>query len=187
MMLRTRGDHNAIVNSLVKAGTEVNGTYEHIGSSVSYAGTTEMFSQAFDISSAFEHDFIQSISTFEAKQIGPYKTNKYFLLIPSLKEALIQLRDDCVETRRCIITFPPEHCFQSMQFFIREKTVEVVCYMRSCDVIKNLTHDMWICLKMADIFAKYVSDIFHVHPYDYHKVTMMVGSLHVFKEDANVF
>lgn len=187
MVLRTRGDHNAIVNSLVKTGAEVNGTYEHIGSSVSYAGTTEMFSQAFDISSAFEYDFIQSISTFEAKQIGPYKTDKYFLLIPSLKEALIQLRDDCVETRRCIITFPPEHCFQSMQFFVREKTVEVVCYMRSCDVIKNLTHDMWICLKMADIFAKYVSDIFHVHPYDYHKVTMMVGSLHVFKEDANVF
>lgn len=172
-----------VLNRIVKAGNEVSGTYEITATTESLFVSTPQVKEIFDISDEFEHDFIKAISTFDKTQIGPYITERYFMLIPELKEAMLQLKDDCIETRRCVIQFPKDHCFQTMQFMVRENTVHVVCYMRSCDAIKNFPHDVWICSKMADIFAKYLSDMTGIQVYAEHKITMMFGSLHVFKED----
>lgn len=183
-MIRSKDEYNELVHSLKKSANEVNGTYEKIGVVERIIGTTQYVKDVFGISDEFEYEFLEAISKFESKEIGPYITEKYFMLIPSLKEAIMQMKEDCVETRRCVIQFPAEHCFQSMQFMVRENTVHVICHMRSCDAVKNLPHDVWICSKMADIFVKYLNDLLGIHPYEYHAITMMFGSLHVFKEDV---
>jgi thymidylate synthase len=145
-----------------------------------------MLKHVFSLDSSFEREFISAISNFEKKEVGPFLTEKYFLLIPELKMAMSQLFKDCEETRRCIINFPPEHCFQSIQFLLRGNTVHVVCYMRSCNAIKNLPYDMWLCSKLADMYVNLYEKIspFNERPYSYHSITMMFGSLHVFKEDV---
>lgn len=187
MIITNKLDYKDILLKLKHTANEVNDTYEEVGISHRFIGTTNTIKEMFNISDGFERDFIKAITEFDETTVGPYITEKYFMLIPALKKAMRQLKDDCYETRRCIIQFPDEHCFQSMQFLIRENTVHVVCYMRSCNAVKNLPVDLWLCSKMADIFKKYIADTVGEHLYEYHAITMMFGSLHVFKEDLNVF
>jgi hypothetical protein len=184
MFIFSKNDYIKIIEGLKKSGIEVNGTYEHIAASIKLTCDTKRIKEIFSISDEFEREFVEAITHFKEKKIGPYITEKYFGLIPALKESMRQLVDDCVETRRCVIQFPPEHCFQSMQFILRENTVNVVCYMRSCDAVKNLPHDIWICSKMADIYSSYLESMLKIHPYAERKISISFGSLHVYKEDV---
>ena len=185
MKIKCKDDYLRLIDKIEKEANEVNGTYEFIGTTLKILGTTEFIEEVFDIDDSFEYDFIKAISTFERKNIGPYDTSKYFMIIPSIKEAIMQLLVDCVETRRCVINFPKEHCFQSVQFLIREETIHVVCHMRSCNVIKNLPHDILICSIMADIFTSLLNNVINKEVYDYHSITISFGSLHVFKEELS--
>lgn len=183
MNIRCKDDYLNLIDKMKKSANEVNGTYEVLGESCVMMETTQRIKEIFDISNEFETEFLDAITKMEEKNIGPYITQKYFMLIPALKKAIKHIKEDCLETRRCVIDFPPEHCFRSIQFLIRGNTIHVVCYMRSCNAIKNLPHDIWICSKMADIFSEYVTKLTGEHPYEFHSITMMFGSLHVFKDD----
>ena len=184
VMINCHADYRALLDRICKRGLEVNETYELVGEKVEFAlADSERIKVMFDIGDEFEKEFIESICKFQKKVIGPYITEKYFILVPALKEAVAQLKHDCNETRRAVITFPSEHCFQSIQFLVRENTINVVCFMRSCNAIKNLPYDAWLCYKLADMFAYYMNKTSKESPYKCHKLTMMFGSLHVFKED----
>lgn len=183
--IHSKKDYKKLLDSLNKSGNEVNGTYELTAEKVSISMCdTDTMKSVLGIDDAFEKEFTEAICTFKEKVIGPYITEKYFLLVPSLKEAVKQVVDDCNETRRAVITFPKEHCFQSIQFLLRENTINVVCFMRSCDAVKNLPYDAWLCSKLADMFGYYLHELTEESPYKYHKVTMMFGSLHMYKEDV---
>lgn len=184
MKIFCKSDYKNVIKKIIKEGVEVNKTYELCAETISLIETTEALLETFDIDSSFEREFIESISKFIKKDIGPYDTEKYFFLIPGIKTIIQMLVHDCLETRRCVLRFPEGHCFESIQFIIRENTVNVVCYMRSCNAIKNLPHDIWICSKMADIFKSLVYNLLGIKLYEYNKITMMFGSLHVFKEEC---
>lgn len=190
MVLRSKEDYTNLLQRLVKEGDEVKGTYEFVGVGLKTVPLdTDTIIDMFKLDTTMLDAFIKAISNFEPAKVGPYITEKYFLLIPDLKEAVTQLKLDCKESRRCVITFPKEHCFQSIQFLLRENTVRVVCFMRSCDAIKNLPYDLWLCSFLADMFAYYVEGAaIAARPYKQHRITMSFGSLHVYKEDLpNVF
>ena len=191
MVLSSKKDYDSLIERLKRGANEVNGTYEFVGKGLkTKLITTEEIIDMFKLDTVMLNDFIKAISNFEETKVGPYITEKYFLLIPDLKAAVSQLKLDCKESRRCVITFPKEHCFQSIQFLVRENTINVVCFMRSCDAIKNLPYDLWLCSFLADMFAKYMEDsaISNEKPYKFHSITMSFGSLHVYKEDlSNVF
>lgn len=182
MVLRCKKDYDEILEKLKREGNDINGTYEFIGK-----GLKTIPLETSDIIDIFSLDrgmldrFIKAISNFEATKVGPYITEKYFLLIPDLKDAVMQIKLDNKGTRRSVISFPKEHCFQSIQFLVREETIHVVCYMRSCDAIKNLPYDLWLCSFLADMFSYYMEDGKRI--YKQHYITMSFGSLHVYKED----
>ena len=186
MVIRGNQDYKNIIDKIVKTGNEVNGTYELIAKGL----TTKMMStqdliDILGLDVKVLDDFVKAIMTFTHDEIGPYKTEKYFMLIPDLKVAISHLIRDCIESRRCVIQFPPEHCFQSIQFLVRENTINVVCFMRSCDVIKNLPYDLWLCSFLADMFAYYMNEIkvANERPYLEHNISMFFGSLHLYKDD----
>ena len=181
-MIHCNSEYKQLLDKIIKSGNEVNGTYELVGEKVEVMlADTSHIKHIFEISDKFEKEFVEAICTMNDKVIGPYQTEKYLFLLPALKKAVKQLKDDCTETRRCTIVFPSEHCFQSIQFLIRENTVNVVCFMRSCDAVKNLPYDIWLCSKLADMFSYYVEG----SPYKCHKITMMFGSLHIYKKDLS--
>lgn len=183
-MIRCNDDYKELLVKIYKRGLDIKDTYELVGQKIDFMLTdTNTVKEIFSISDEFETEFIESICKFIPKEIGPYITEKYFLLIPCLKAAVDQLKNDCEETRRAVITFPKEHCFQSIQFLVRENTINVVCFMRSCDAVKNLPCDAWLCYKLADMFAHYMNETLKESPYKCHKLTMMFGSLHVYKGD----
>ena len=186
MVLKSKKDYYELIDKVVKEGNAVNATFELVGKGL----TTRLMSTAevielFDLDTNILDTFIKAISNFEETKVGPYITEKYFLLIPDLKEAVSQLKHDCIESRRCVIVFPKEHCFQSIQFLVRENTINVVCFMRSCDMIKNLPYDLWLCSFLADMFAHYMESagIYTGKTYERHKITMSFGSLHAYRED----
>ena len=177
-------NYKMLLGRIAKQGNEVNGTYELVGEKVDVLLTsTDTIKEMFGISDEFEREFVKSVCEFREKIIGPYITEKYFMMVPGIKLAVEQLKDDCTETRRAVVMFPKEHCFQSVQFLLRENTINIVCYMRSCDAVKNLPHDIWLCYKMADIFAYYLNETQEESPYKCHKLSMMFGSLHAYIED----
>lgn len=186
MVLYSKKNYDGIIDKLKKEGYETNGTYEFVGKGLKTSLIkTEDIIEMFNLDKAILNEFVKSITWFETKRVGPYQTDKYFLLLPDLKEAFSQLKVDNPESRRCVINFPKEHCFQSIQFLVRENTINVVCFMRSCDVIKNLPYDIWLCSFLADKFGSLMSAAMFSNPYTSHKITMSFGSLHVYKEDLS--
>ena len=184
MIVKSAFDIESLITKIVREGALVNGTYELNSQTISTVlMDTKTIREIFGISKDFEDEFKDAINNFKYKHLGPYDTEKYLFLLPKLKEAVTYLASDCLESRRCTIVFPQEHCFQSIQFLLRENTIHVVCFMRSCNALKNLTHDLWICSLLADYFAFYTSEMFDIHPYKQHKITMTIGSLHTFLED----
>lgn len=184
MRFYCKENYDTLLKQLVKEGNEVNSTYELLSQMISTRLiTTNEIIDMFNLDPIILNRFITAITTFDKDVIGPYITEKYFLIFPALKDAVVRLKDDCLETRRCVIQFPKEHCFQAIQFLIRDNTVNVVCYMRSCDAIKNLPYDLWLCSALADMFSRYTCELTGVNTYKEHKINMVFGSLHVYKED----
>lgn len=180
-----KNDYKELVNNIIKSGNEANNTYELMGECISIplAGSNTA-SKMFDISDEFISEFTKALHSFRyANEVGPYIIDKYLFIVPAIKSAVKSFLDDCEETRRCVIKFPAEHCFQTVQFLLRENTINIICYMRSCDAIKNLPHDVWLCSYMADLLAESLNKCYKVSPYKNHRLTMMFGSLHVYKED----
>lgn len=184
MLIRSNDEYKKVLANLIKTGNEVNDTYELIGQSIETNLASSLAVQnMFNIDDDFKEKFINSLFENIKTEIGPYITEKYLFLLPTLKASMLQLKLDCNETRRCVISFPPEHCFQTIQFLLRENTVNVVCYMRSCDAVKNLPYDMWLCSFLADLYSDYCKDVLNKKVYKVYKITMMFGSLHIYKED----
>lgn len=179
------GDYLELVERKIKkTGNEVNGTYEILGTQLNLGLVeTKNIEEIFNISPEFTREFTDALFKFQNKTIGPYQMDKYLFLVPAVMDAITMLEKDCFETRRAVIQFPPEHCFQSIQFIIRENTINTICYMRSCNAIKNLPHDIWICSLLSDMFKSQANEVYGINLYPYHKITMVIGSLHVFKED----
>ena len=186
-MIRCNNDYKNLVKNICKIGNEVNGTYELVGEKVEVMlMDSKNVKEEMNIDDEFEHEFIDAICNFKDKTIGSYITSHYFNLVPAVVNAAMKIYEDNSNTRRAVISFPKEHCFQSIQFLVRENTINIVCFMRSCNAIKNLPYDIWICYKLADMFKHYIETMFDIHVYNKYKLTMMIGSLHVFKEDENV-
>lgn len=182
-VLLSKQHYNELIEEIKKSGDEVVNTLEVCGATCFTSSTTKEIKEMFGISDEFESEFMNAISTFEKKSIGPYITEKYFHILPGIKEAFKHMFHDCYKTRRFVVDFPEDHCFRSVQFLFRDNTINVVCFMRSCDAIKNLPYDMWLCSVMADIVSHYIERYTDRRPYDYHFIKMMFGSLHVYKED----
>ena len=185
MVLLSKKDYDKMIDRLIKEGDEIRGTYEFIGRGLKTGliKTSDVVSM-FNLDMSVISTFVDAITTFKEMKVGPYDTSKYFLVIPDLKAALNHLKNDGVSSRRCVITFPPEHCFQSIQFLYRDNTVNVVCFMRSCDAIKNLPYDLWLCSFLAQLFASYIHGAGLGKPYPEHRITFSFGSLHIYRDDV---
>ena len=186
MKIMCNKHYKELIEMIIQSGNEVNGTYEVIGEQIIVPLITSAGVQVMmDVPNNLKEEFILALDNLETKQIGPYDTSYYLFMVNSVKALTKTILDDCLETRRAVIQFPVSHCFQSIQFLIRENTIHVICTMRSCNAIKNLPMDMWICGYLADIYREAVKKVFGISLYDTYKITMNIGSLHVFKEDIN--
>ena len=184
MKIKSYEDYLSLVLKIIKKGHDLMWTYELVGESLHFEGLCleDMF-DTYGLDHDEAIDFIVSVSNFVSKQIGPYDTSKYFNLISGTNTACDQFTIDGIDTRKAIVSFPPEHCFQSIQFLVRGGKIVIVCNMRSCDATKNLLFDVYICMGLANIVSKRLFGKINLGPTD---VYMNFGSLHVFKEASNV-
>lgn len=167
-----------LLSEIVNKGYDLHDTFELVDAEVEFEDTkiSDMFAKfGLDINMASE--FLVAVRNLKCKQIGPYDTSKYFEAFDLTNIAYIQFESDNINTRRSVVQFPKEHCFESVQFIHRDGVLHVICNMRSCNAIDNLLFDAYICLCMAHIIRwklskKTTSVTLHMH----------FGSLHVFKK-----
>lgn len=183
--IRCNDDYYTLLDKIQGRGFDVNGTFELVGEQLTIPlMTSEQVAEMFNILPQFRDRFIEDLYKFEDESLGPYRTKYYFFMIPALMIAMKSFKEDCNDTRRCVIKFPVNHCFQSIQFLIRDNTVNIVCNMRSCNAIANLPTDIWICAFLGDSLSRKFNDMYEGSLYSSYKIIMNIGSLHVFKADV---
>jgi hypothetical protein len=179
-----KNSYEGLLHHIQSHGYETKDTYEVIGETIIFNNATpESLFETFMLKpklTAFLKDCI--LNAAWGGKCGPYDARYYYDLCSKLRNVEWNIEDDGFETRRCIIRFPYEHCFNTIQFLVRENKVTVVCQMRSCNVVDNLLYDAFICSLLADRF------ILDMLPYkDFPNevnILMQFGSLHLFKKDV---
>ena len=116
------------------------------------------------------------------EMIGPFVIDDYVDAFVQLGRLIESITVENIESRQHIITFPKLHCFTSIQFMLRDYTVDAICTMRSCNALKNFMNDACLTTLMANMVLHYVRDSYIM---DARKVNviMQIGSLHLFKSD----
>lgn len=168
------------------AGQKVNNTKELINDTTKFVDiTTAEIINTFDIDLSFTMNFEYDVKNKIDGIYGPYIMSKYHDIFDKLDEAMKTLTDDNINTRRCILQFDINHCFQYIQFLIRNNKLIVICNMRSCNVDENYKSDIYICSILADRFKTVYANKFRTTLNQTHDIIMNVGSLHSFiKEET---
>lgn len=107
---------------------------------------------------------------------------------PQLNKLIEELRKN-PESRQCILTMYDYHldqnnwgggnripCSLIYQFMIREKALDCIYIMRSCDYLTHFPHDMYLTIRLMF----YIADAVDV---DYGYFTHFMGSLHAYEKD----
>lgn len=173
---------DAMMNDVRQQGEPVNDTVEVIGSSSVFLNiTTDEIKNTFDIDvdlfNMFKYEVVNKIDT----RHGAYVIKRYFRLFEALQKAMSVLETDNLFTRRCVIKFDNAHCFQNIQFMIRNHKLVVICNMRSCNMIDNYENDILICSLLADAFKEELRKYNNKYEIEQgSNIIMQIGSLHYF-------
>ena len=108
-----------------------------------------------------------------------YDAKHYTFLLDEMKDAILNVCEDSIETRRAVCSFPASHCFESIQGNMRDGQLYITINMRSCNAYKNLMSDL--CLGYQIMMEVFKSEI---KPQTIFMLTANIGSLHIFEEDS---
>ena len=146
-----------------------------------------------------DDEFLQSFENFILKgddsgKFPPnYDISRYYDVFYNLENMLIDIgfadAEELFTSRRYVIEFPKEHCFQSIVFLFRHDR-KIVCsvMMRSCDAYSNFLYDLFIAYMLAvsiknklleqeNFFVKIVRI----------DITFFITSFHVYLKDFELF
>lgn len=173
-----------VINDVRSRGHETSTTYEIIGKYLEFNSMDSDNLQIItDVSDEFVRDFKRALITGDNNaHVGIYDMKYYTFIQGAMKEAMLQLKSDSVESRRVVVRFPIGHCFEAVQFLQRDGYLMATCFMRSCDAERNLAHDVMIVSIMCDMYKM----LFHAYKAGnflmrQHSIKMMIGSLHVYR------
>ncbi len=94
---------------------------------------------------------------------------------PESRRAVIQIFDSADNLHPDQSLQPP--CTCTLQFLVRDGALHLVAYMRSNDVIRGMTHDVFCFTMLQELVARSLDRPLGTY-------THMVGSLHVYDSDA---
>ena len=116
-------------------------------------------------------------------KIGVYDVSKYINMIEQVRVIANSLDRNSLESRQLIVQFETIHCFQHIQFLIRNDNLTVIASMRSCNFETHFCNDAmltYMCGRLlADILER--RQICTINNID---VIMQIGSLHIFKKEG---
>lgn len=110
------------------------------------------------------------------ESINGYIMSHYSNICPQLYKVKELYESNGAESRQLVISFPPEHCFQYIQFLFRNDEMLVIGNMRSCDFQKKFVMDTFITYRTGIQLAK-ILGVQNTNVC----VTMNIGSLHIYK------
>lgn len=94
---------------------------------------------------------------------------------PDSRRAVIQIFDSADNLHHDQALQPP--CTCTLQFLVRDGALQLIGYMRSNDVIRGMTHDIFCFTMLQELVARSLDLPLGTY-------THMVGSLHVYDRDA---
>lgn len=190
-IFRRREETNSIMaNGMIlfvkSEGRKINNTKEIINDVTEFEDiTTAEILNTFNLDKTFTMNFEYDVKNKTEGKYGPYDMKYYHDIFDKLESAIDLLVTDNINTRRCIIQFDKDHCFQYIQFLIRDNKLTVICNMRSCNVEDNYKSDIFICSILADKLKEIYANKFRTTLHQTHDIIMNVGSLHAFIKEEN--
>lgn len=159
-------------------------TYEWLGAQIKFEGLKEASFAIAGLDMLATLKIMQGISHKRDLVIGPYKTAHYFSMFDQVEELETKiLRSLDLWSRQHVIQFDRMHCFQSMQFMMRDEEMNVVVNMRSCNFKDNFLMDVYISYWLGSYLAlSFEAQMGCTTPKV--NVIMNIGSLHIFKEEV---
>lgn len=94
---------------------------------------------------------------------------------PDSRRAVIQIFDSADNLHTDQSLQPP--CTCTLQFLVRDGALQLIAYMRSNDVMRGMTHDVFCFTMLQELVARSLDRPLGTY-------THMVGSLHVYDRDA---
>jgi hypothetical protein len=159
---------------------ETKTTYEIPAISIEFGGVDRNEFESAGLDCDFADTIFASIMA-DHKFDDNFQLNGYIIShYTHIKEQLHDLKalyeSNGEESRQLVITFPPLHCFQYIQFMFRQNEIIVIGNMRSCDFQKKFLMDSYITYRCAVALLS----ILELPKLDVYQV-MNIGSLHIYK------
>lgn len=128
------------------------------------------------------YNYIQENIENDTRVVGHYIIDKYTFLNKELDYVINRFEENSKETRQAIISFPREHCFESIQFLYRQNKLITIVNMRSCNFEANFVGDIYLAFRLSKTVvsrAKLDTKQIDIH--------INIGSLHIFDYDYQMF
>lgn len=133
---------------------------------------------------ALQSDFFREAYVNRAvkhkEKVGLYVIAKYVDMFNQLDDICNRIVNE-KDSRQLVIGFPKEHCFQSIQFLLRDNKLHCLVNMRSCNFEDNFLMDLYIAFFLAKrVNAALCQESCMCAASVI--ITMSIGSLHIFKK-----
>lgn len=169
------------IEELIMNGYKTKETYETTAIMLEFKNMCYSMLEQLGSDIYLVHNMMEKAHTGDKQsKIGPYEVLHYIDLATQLNELSSSIYLDNIESRQFVIKFPSIHCFQTIQFIIREDKLLAIANMRSCNFKSHLLLD----IALTFYCAKYIQtklalkEICTINSID---VIMNIGSLHIFK------
>lgn len=110
--------------------------------------------------------------------IDGYIIDKYVDMVKQFLDVLPRFTKEDKLTRQATIVFEQMHCFQSIQFLIRNNEMYAMVFMRSCDFDKKFETDMCLVCSLIEALDGYLMIKGITSGPMEHNITALIGSLH---------
>lgn len=160
-------------------------TYEAVGVHFKLKNADISMFKCLGLDLAQAYSIVDNAKNGNSKAIiGPYKIEHYVDIFKQLENLSEMITEDNIWSRQFIIQLPAIHCFQSIQFIMRNDALHIVVNMRSCNFKVNLITDIFISYYCGETLAQLMEEKFNGYTFDKIHVIMNIGSLHIFKSEV---
>jgi hypothetical protein len=193
-----------ITQNTLTYGFDTGKTFENVGYVFDFKSNDEMFTDNDHFSKHQASNFmtfLQSNAQMPSyrknpcgMKMGVYDSRYYDGMMSQMMELIkLSTTDDFdMLSRQYVIQFDKTHCFQTIQFLIRNivaddkkqhDVITVITNMRSCNIVKNFEMDCYISHYLGQLLKEQLVRNNAISDDAAVIVRMHFGSLHIFKND----
>ena len=116
----------------------------------------------------------------EIYDVTLYDPDKYYEYFTEALKGIELSQDKRIDSRQMIVHFEQLHCFETLQFLIRQDNLYIFCNMRSCDFKNNFAEDVLLICLLSNMIREVLREQTEI---DLNTIYLgfNIASLHIYK------